>query len=298
MNIRQLSYFIAVAEELSFRAAAQRLNVSQPPVSVQIRDLEAQLGVRLLERSTQKVTLTEAGTIFLGRARAIIRSLEETRHDMTMLAGGTRALRLGYMSAAMLHTLSPLLGPLAQLEPRVTLGLHQMPPDDQLRAIARGDLDAGLVDFSAGRGRLGVEDKTLHIETAWREPLVAAVSREHPMAKMTLVDPADLAEETLIVLARNPFFGFYDHVIELVSQPLRRAPRMIEARDLPQVLALVGAGFGVSITPSRSSAPWRDLLAFVPIVPGLQTEVCLVHRSDSDDPVLGCLKAALHTLEP
>lgn len=293
MNIRQLSYFIAVAENLSFRAAAQRLNVSQPPVSVQIRELEAELGVRLLERSTQKVALTEAGAVFLGRARAILRSLEETRHEMAMLAGGAQALRLGYMSAAMLHTLSPLLGHLATSEPCVALSLHQMQPDDQLRAIARGDLDAGLVDFSAGRGRLGVEDETLHIVTAWNEPLVAALPPDHALAGLPLLDPADLASETLIVLARSPFFGFYDHVIEMVSQPLRRAPRMIEARDLPQVLALVGAGFGVSITPSRSSAAWGDLVRFVPIRPGLESEVCLVHRAGTTDPALTSLKQAL-----
>lgn len=298
MNLRQLTYFIAVAEELSFRAAAQRLNISQPPVSVQIRELEAELGVRLFDRSTQKVTLTPAGVVFLRRARAIASSLEDTRDEMAAMAGSVGVLRLGYMSSAMLHTLSPILGRLRAGAGPMTLGLQQMPPDEQLRAVARGELDAGFVDFGAGRGRVGVEDETLHVQTIWHEPLVAALPPDHPLRGATVLAPGQLSGEPLIVLPRNPFFGFYDHVIEFLSRHAIRPPTLIEARDLPQVLALVAAGFGVSITPQLSSLPWRDRVRFVPIEPGLRTEVCLIYRADTNEPLLVRLREAASLGDP
>lgn len=282
MNLRQITYFIAVAEELSFRAAAQRLNVSQPPVSIQIRELEAELGVRLFDRSTQKVALTDAGAVFLRRARAIARSLEDARDEIAAMAGSGGVLRLGYMSSAMLYTLSPILARLRAMSGRMTLGLHQMPPDDQLRAVARGEIDAGFVDFSAGRGRVWVGDETLHLQTVWHESLVATLPPDHPKAAATALSPAELVGEPLIVLPRNPFFGFYDHVIEQLSQATRRPLTLIEARDLPQVLALVAAGCGVSITPRHSSRIWQDRVRFVPFEPGMRTEVCLIHRADID----------------
>lgn len=294
MNFRQMTYFIAVAEELSFRAAAERLHVSQPPVSVQIRELEQSLGVRLFERSTQKVVLTEAGEILLRRARAILRNVEDARDEMSAIAGARGVLQLGYMSAAMLYTLGPVLADFRAATGNVSLGLHQMNPDEQLRGIARGELDAGFVDFGAEGRHVGVEDETLQLHAVWHERLVAALPSDHPLADESVISPAQLADQPLITLARNPFFGFYDKVIEHLSRHARRPATIREARDLPQVLTLVAAGFGISITPELSSRPWRGRVCLVPIEPGVQTEVCLVHRAGITDPLLRQLLESAH----
>lgn len=295
MKLRQLTYFIAVAEELSFRGAAERLNVSQPPLSVQIRDLERELGVRLFVRSTQKVALTSEGEVFLRRARAIIKNIEDTRQEMAAMAGSGGVLQIGYMSSAMLYSLVPVLAKLRERSELFTLGLHQMPPDEQLRAIARGALDAGFVDFGAGKERIGVDDQTLVLETIWREPLAAALPPGHRFADEVQIAPEQLVTEPLIILARNPFFGFYDRVLEHLGDHSRRPVIAHEARDLPQVLALVAAGFGVTVAPERSSQSWRDRVRFVPIRPGIQTDVCLVYRADNTEPLLQRLRGAVPT---
>jgi len=286
VNFRQMTYFVAVAEERSFRKAAERLGISQPSLSVQIKDLEARLGAQLLNRTTQKVSLTANGEIFYHRVRAILDSVHETRREMKRRSSGKSAIRIGYMSAAMLSTLTPILSCLRKETREIVLDLYQMSPDDQLNAISKGHIDAGFVDFQAGRGRIGSHDKALAIVSAWREQLVIALPNDHPLAKQECVSISQIREEPLIILSRNPFFGFYDSVLEMLSQ-LSAEPAIVhEARDMAQILTLVSAGFGISMAPALSCRIWADLVRLVPLDRPAWTEVSLVHRTDNQDKTL------------
>lgn len=293
MNLRHFRYFVAVAEERHFHRAAERLRVSQPGLSLQIKELEQELGVRLLERSNRKVIVTEEGEIFLRRSRAILESVAEAQKEMQTLSLTGGGLRIGYMSAAMATSLVPLLKELRADHQDFALGLRQMTPEAQLRAVASGALDAGFVDLDASRSTVNIEDKLLVIERAWRENLVAALPLDHPLAKAKSVRIDQLEREPLIVLARSQLFGFFDHVISLCLKAGFRPRIAHEVNELPEVMTLVAAGYGVSFAPERSSAPWKDQLALVPLKESISTDVSIVYRVDNRSKMLLRLREAV-----
>ncbi|TIW50364.1 MAG: LysR family transcriptional regulator [Mesorhizobium sp.] len=211
MNLRQLRYFVAVSEEQHFRRAAEKLNVSQPPLSQQIKELELELGVLLLKRSNRAVELTPEGSLFLRRAKAILESVVEARREMMNFSATGGGIKIGYMSAAMASSLAPILSALRESnDGAITFKLHQLDPETQLRSVARGDLDIGFASFSARQAPVSVDDKLLVIERAWQEALRVALPRIHPLAGKTVISLDQLQNEKLIVMARNPLPGFFD----------------------------------------------------------------------------------------
>jgi len=147
MEIRRLRYFVAVAEELSFTRAAERLHIAQPPLSIQIRALEQEVGARLFDRDQRHVFLTQAGKHLLGRARDILASVEAAKAEVRCAAlGEVGSLHLGYASSAMFT--SSLTWAIKQFQsgfPHVLLTLHEMTSLDQLNALHYRTLDAGIL---------------------------------------------------------------------------------------------------------------------------------------------------------
>lgn len=274
MELRHLRYFVAVAEALSFTAAAARLGLSQPPLSQQIQDLEHELQTRLLRRSSRKVELTEAGEAFLIQARAILAQAEEAAGQARAIGQGRR----GRLDIAL--TGSVLLGPLASLVagfearfPEVEVRLHEMPPQEQQEA-----LHARRVDLSFQRWP--PEDDGLVAERAWAEGVCVALRDDHPLAMRDGLRLVDLREERLVFLRlRDSRFACYlrDACITAGFAP-RISQQVVEAHSLP---SLVAAGFGVALVPesqtllSRQGVLYRRLIA-----PSLVADVQMIRRPD------------------
>lgn len=287
MNLRQLRYFVAVCEEQHFRRAAEKLNVSQPPLSQQIKELEIELGVRLLERSNRAVELTPEGALFLRRAKAILESVDEAHDEMRNFTATGGGIKIGYMSAALASSLPPILSALREdSNGALTFKLHQLDPESQLRSVARGELDIGFASFSARQAPVSIDDKLLIIERAWQETLRVALPHNHPLAQKTVISLGQLHNERLIIMARNPLQGFFDQVISLCYNAGVSVNIVYEASQMPEVMTLVAAGYGISLVPERSSALWDRQLALIPLSQSPTTDVSVMYRADNASPVL------------
>ncbi|MEU9477487.1 LysR substrate-binding domain-containing protein [Streptomyces sp. NPDC048191] len=191
MELRQLSYFVAVAEELHFGRAAERLHIVQSAVSQQIQRLERELGAELFDRSPRRVRLTGAGERLLPEARAVLTAAEKARAVVAAPAG----LRLGTSTGLGAH-LDRVLAAFAERAPEVAVELFSLPAGERLDRVAAGRLDAAFV--RAVEPRPGVRVLPL-----WADPLVAALPAAHPLAARDEVDLADLAGLPLALTPRR-----------------------------------------------------------------------------------------------
>ncbi|MCB1910153.1 MAG: LysR family transcriptional regulator [Rhodocyclaceae bacterium] len=262
MELRHLRYFVAVAEELNFRRAAERLHIGQPPLSIQIRALEEELGVRLLERSKRRVSLTEAGNRFLRRAREILAAAAEAIDEARQAARGELgSLRVGFTSSLPYTSILPdLLVAYRRRYPAVELQLKEMFTTDQLAAIAEDRLDVGLVRYVGGELPAGVE-----VREIGSDPLCLVLAASHPLADREMVRFAELADEG--------FIGFPDGVGTGLPDILRRLcrqagfePRVVQtAREATTQVGLVGAGIGVALLPAPLACIRLPRVRYVPI---------------------------------
>ena len=194
MELRHLRYFIAVAEELHFRRAAERLHMSQPPLSQQIRQLEEEVGAVLLLRNQRKVELTAAGAAFLVRAREILDAVEDAaRQARRVQRGEVGRLAVGFVGSAMYSFVPELLRAFREDKPDVGLRLHELGTTEQLRQLEDGRLDVGFVRLRGSRPGLA-------FESVLDEEVVVALPDVHPLSQRPLLRLADLEGESLVLL--------------------------------------------------------------------------------------------------
>ena len=242
MEIRHLRYFIAVAEELSFRQAAKRLCMSQPPLSLQIQQLEQEVGSRLFDRGQQRVALTATGRLFLERARQILDDVASAKAAIANVEAGTGGeLRIGFtQSAEYLPFLSSSIARFRERHPTVSLALREMPSADQLDAIERRDVD--LTVGGKIRRRL---DRRIQLHKLIEQPLLVAVPMTSPLARRDLVELADLRYERFVCLPRDSGTGLRQ-LVDSLCWDQGCAPTVVqEVRELSTAIALVAAGLGV-----------------------------------------------------
>jgi DNA-binding transcriptional LysR family regulator len=233
MELRQLHYFVAVAEELHFGRAAERLHIVQPAVSQQLRRLEAELGVTLVERSTRRVALTEAGHRFLPEARATLAAAQRAKDAVAPPAKDGATLRLG-TSAGLGDRLPRLLEALRARAPEMTVELARPRGDERMRRVAGGTLDAALVRGVASRAGL-------RLEPVWTDALVLALPDVHPLAAAEAIPLADLRE----LPVRLPERAANPPLVDLVVAACRAAgfePRIAPAMGDQEMLAAIAAG--------------------------------------------------------
>src|ERR1700759_3984860 len=193
MELRRIQYFVAVAEETHFGRAAERLQMAQPPLSQQIKALEAEMGVTLFRRTTRKVELTAAGERFLSRARAILASVDEAVTEAAQVAAGRRGrIAIGFTGSATYDLLPSLVRVLRADLPGIELDIRgEMLTPDQVAALTDGTLDLGLL-------RPPGRSAAVEVHVLRRDPLIAVLPEHHPLAGRGRVQLADLRDDPFI----------------------------------------------------------------------------------------------------
>lgn len=247
MDIRQLNYFIAVAEERHFGRAANRLHMAQPPLSQQIRQLEEQLGVRLLNRTTRRVDLTAAGQLLLDRGRQIVNELATLEADVSQVGkGATGVLRVGFSGSATYGVMPQIARLAKQVLPGLSLALHgEMLTPSMEAGLREGTLDAALL-------RPPVASPDIDYRIVAREPLVVALPSFSALAVDRTLAMHELQDQDFISYA--PESVLYRTTSDLCRQAGFR-PRIAQVvGETSTMLAFVAAGGGVAVMPSSVRA--------------------------------------------
>ena len=249
IETRLLRQFIAVAEELNFRRAAERLHMAQPPLSQAILRLEEALGYPVFERTNRKVSLTPAGTAFLATARQLLASLEEGVAAARRVAQGIEGhLRLSFIHITPYAHVLNALRALRAASPAVQFTLREASTQQQVEWLERGEVDIALLR-APGRGTPG-----LRFERLSGEDIVIALPSGHRCAGQATVDLADLAHDDFVASPRELGQGFHDQLASLCLHAGFVPHVAQQARRLQTVLGLVAAGFGVALLPASLAA--------------------------------------------
>ncbi len=244
IELRHLRYFVAVAEELHFGRAAERLHLAQPPLSQQIRRLEELLGHALFLRTSRSVSLTAAGTLLLERARRTLRNVERDFEETRRAGRGeVGSLHVGFVGSAMLTTLPGVLRRYGATYPQVRLHLHESFTSRVIEGLESGTLDVGVLRDSGP-----VEG----IETAafLKEPFVAVLPASHHCARQLSMSPAQLKGEPFVFYPRSAGTRAYELPLSLCEAHGFQPQVVQEATHWLTIVRLIGAGLGVSIAPS------------------------------------------------
>ncbi|HWH15851.1 MAG TPA: LysR family transcriptional regulator [Miltoncostaeaceae bacterium] len=287
VELRQLRYFVAVAEEGHVGRAARRVGIAQPPLSQQMQRLEVRLGVALFDRSRRRLALTEAGRTLLGEARVVLAAADRFQEVARQAAGGEAGtLRVGFVGSAAFAALPELVRTFRARHPRVVLDPVEMPTGEQVEALAAGTLDAGIVRAPAG----GRELQALPLAD---EPLLAALPDFHPLAARAEVPLAALAGEPFVLFARENNPPFYDDVLA-ACRAAGFSPRVVQvARSMPTIASLVAAGIGVALVPAPMDRLRLAGVAYRPLRGGpVHRALALVWRRDDPSPLVANLVAA------
>jgi DNA-binding transcriptional LysR family regulator len=283
MELRHLRYFVAVAEELHFGRAAERLHIAQPPLSRQIRDLERELGTPLFTRDARGVELTPAGRAFLPEARLTLAQAERAQRTAQRAARGeTGRLRVGFVDAATYSGILPdVLAFFRMHLPSIGLSLLEMDLPQQADALRDGRIDLGIVHNPPADA-----ERWLRVETVFHDPLIAALPRGHGLASQKRLSLSDLADEAFVLFPRPVAPMLYDDVIAR-CRAAQFSPRIVqEAVGWHTVVSLVSAGIGIALVPQSLGAQRQVGVVFRP-VSDLRTEMQLsaIWKRDERSPV-------------
>lgn len=243
LELRDLRLFVAVAEELHFRRAAERLRIAQPHLSLHIRRLEERLGAKLLDRTTRSVRLTKAGEQFQERAKYALAQVDEAVTCTRLFADGRSGrLRLGFTPAAVFEVLPSILAEFRKRNPDVGLALSYRETALQIQELVEGRLDLGFL-------RPPVHTQRLSTLALSREAVVVAVPRNHSLATKAPLRLEHLADQDFVHFAPVLGVEFQEHAARYCHRAGFKPRVVFEASDTYSILAMVAAGFGVAILP-------------------------------------------------
>jgi DNA-binding transcriptional LysR family regulator len=244
MELRQIRSFLSVAETLHFGRTAELIHLSQPALSLQIRALEEEVGVRLFERNRRKTTLTAAGLAFRDDAAAALSQLEQAIRRAKLAANGKLGrLRIGFISTAGREIVPDIVRQFRELNPQVELSLRNIVTAEQLRMLETGALDIGFLRVPIG------EHPALDVVTVHREPFVLVVPSSHKLAKRKRVHLRELVGQDFVGYERSYAPGFHDLIFGMLRDA-GIAPNISQAAaEIPTLISLVDSGMGITILP-------------------------------------------------
>ena len=291
MDLRQIRYFLALATELNYTRAASQLNISQPPLTRHIQQLEHSIGVMLFERSTRGVALTQAGKIFLEEARKIV-SLADQAVNKTKLAhqGQLGRLDIGIFGSSTFSVIPTLLIELRKTHPNIIISLQNTTKTQQVEGVREKHLDIGF-------NRIYPSVPDLVVETVMIEDLYVAVHKDHPLAHRRIIEMKDLVDQPFILFPNNVRPSFSDSVIMLCSNEGFTPSVAHEVEDVITAIALVSAGLGIAIVPESAiglklSGVRYHLLRSV----DAKVDLSCVYRPDNTSPAFAAFLEKVHML--
>ena len=292
VELRHLRYFRAVAEHLHFGRAAESLHIAQPPLSQQIRQLEAELGVTLLTRTTRSVELTPAGRAYQARAIQILDAVDDAGQQARRIAAGNEGhLSIGCVGSATYSLLPRLARALGESLPGVEVSVRgEMLAPAQLAALAAGDIDLALL-------RPPVQRAGVVTETIRRDRLLVALPAEHPLARHAALTVEDLRDADFIAHAGQGR-SVMSSVLSAVCAEAGFVPRVRhEVMETSTLVTLVAAGLGVAIVPAPTAALDIAGVRYLPLLPeSLGVDLVAAHLAGARSPLIDNVVRVLHAL--
>ena len=277
MELRHLRYFVAVAEELSFTKAAKKLRLAQPSLTRQVRNLEDEIGVRLLERANNRVALTEEGRLFLFDAKKLLAMCAETVAAVQrMNRGESSQLNIGYIANIHYGLLPATLGAFRKLYPRVALNLFDMTSAEQFQALEGHKIDLGFIGL-----RPALSGHDLLSEAVAHDTILVALPARHPLAKKAKLKLADLAAQFFIGMSAKTHPGAREWLLETCANAGFAGKILQEADAEPTAIRFVADGLGVAFMPEQITGLPHEGVVFRPLAPSLRRESTIAWRADN-----------------
>lgn len=292
MELRHLRYFVAVAEECHFGRAAARLHIAQPPLSQQIKQLEAELGVVLLARSTRRVELTAAGESYLEHARAILAAVDEAGEVAARVAAGeVGRLAIGFTGTATYELLPMLARTLDEDFPDLQLELRgEMLTPAQVAALREHTLDLAFL-------RPPVRDPGLDVRVLRKEPLIAVLPAAHPLAGKSRLRLADLRDERFITYPSQHRSVVYEAVFDACQRAGFTPTHTLEVTETSTLVVFVAAGLGVALVPASVQHLNITGAVYLPLAGTTQeVELAVATRAEDDSAHVGRVLSRIHQL--
>ncbi len=286
VELRHLRYFLAVADELHFGRAADRVHIAQPAISQQIQRLEAEIGTELFHRNRREVRIAPAGAALRGYAQRAIDEVEAGVEAARRAARG----EIGSLTVGFLETAASTIVPLAVRQfraarPDVDLTLRELGVGAQIEDLQAGRLDVGIV-------RPPADADDLVFERIIDEELIAAVPSRHPLAARDRISARTVVDQPLVLLAREVVPGLYDQVLAIRQEQSGTGTIAQEATSIQAVLGLVSADLGISVLPASVRSLSRDGVEFVAIRSPHRSPLLTARRRDDDSPLVEAFLAA------
>jgi DNA-binding transcriptional LysR family regulator len=293
MDLRQLRYFVAVAEELHFGRAARRLAITQPPLSFNIARLEESLGFPLLRRTTREVALTPAGRVVYQEALKILALAREARELAERTARGEAGtVRVGIVGSALLTPLAARVRAFDAARPGAQVVVRELNSFEQIDAVQRRQIDIGIIHPRATPGGLACR-------LLASEPFICALPADHPLAGHKRVDLRRLRDENFVLFPRHFSPEYYDQIAALCLHAGFTPVIRHEARHMFSVASLVAHRFGVSLVPASLRAVTVPNLVFRPLTRAVApSELHGIWREDESSPLVHALWASLAGEKP
>jgi len=289
VELRHLRYFVALAEELHFGRAANRLHIVQPALSKQILALERELGVELLDR-THGVTLTPAGAVFYEEASAILdRVSEAVRSAQGTARGELGSLDVGFVGPAMWSVLPWILREHRRAHPNLRYRLFELGSPEQMERLRAGTLDVGFL-------RPIAVDDALVFKPVWREQFVVALADDHPLAGTGRIDLADLKDERFVVLPRRMAPNLSDTSLSICLS-YGFSPKVVEEGNSPSALVMVAMGLCVALIPESARNAGFKGITFRPLIrPTPEQDLAVAYRAEDRSPALRAFLATISSV--
>lgn len=277
MELRHLRYFVAVAEALSFTKAAEKLRLAQPSLTRQVRNLEDEISVQLLDRSKNRVTLTDAGRLFLFESKKLLATSDEIiLATQRMNHGDTAQINIGYIANIHYNLLPTTLGAFRKLYPRVALNLFDMTSAEQFLALDSHKIDLGFIGL-----RPALSGHDLLSECFAHTTMLAALPAGHPLAKKAKLKLADLTSEFFISKSAETNPGSRKWLSD-TCKSAGFTPKILQEADVePLVIRFIADGLGVALLPEQISRLPHDGVVFRPLTPPLRREATIAWRADN-----------------
>ncbi|MEZ5934796.1 MAG: LysR family transcriptional regulator [Alphaproteobacteria bacterium] len=279
MELRQLRYFVAVAEELHFGAAAQKVCIVQPALSRQVRDLEAEIGTDLIDRRGRRVRLTRAGSMFADHARRILQDIDIAVTAVRLAARDhAELLRLGMAANLAAHYLGPIIQAWCDVHPTADVDLRSLDMAALLAALQDNKIDVGIGPIPSAKGQLIAAP-------LWQESMTVALPSRHLLASSKVIDPCDIGDDRILLPTCNSDFLFLAKQVLHDAGISQKATQ--ETDNLSTAMLLVAAGHGLALVPELLGRSVSDDVSLVPLrSPKALFEIGLIQRASETSPLV------------